>query len=81
MLHTLAWIVIHYIHTIRHTLKLITNSFKYILILNIYFETSIIFKNLYFISVYWLKIFCNFSVCLSFIVYLPEDGNMSGRNM
>jgi len=34
----------------------------------------------------WFKVrtknyFCNISVFLSFVIHLPEDGNMSGQNM
>jgi hypothetical protein len=46
-----------------------------------YFEPLIIFKIRYFTSVYWLKNFFNISVCLTFIMHLPEDDHMNGRNM
>ena len=25
--------------------------------------------------------FCNIAMCLSFVMHLPEDGHMNGRNM
>jgi len=28
-----------------------------------------------------LENFSNISMCLSFVMHLPEDGHMSGRNM
>jgi len=46
-----------------------------------YFKLCKIFKIYYFISVHWFKTFCNISTYLSFVMDLPADGHMSGRNM
>jgi hypothetical protein len=42
--HTLAWIVIYYIHTIRYAFESITNIFICIVIFNVYFKQCTIFK-------------------------------------
>jgi len=31
--------------------------------------------------VHWLKNFCNISIYLFFVIHVPDDGHMSGRNM
>jgi len=50
------------------------------LILNMYLKPCIIFKIWYFISMHWLRKFCNILTYLSFIRHLPEDVQISGRN-
>jgi hypothetical protein len=72
------------LHTARIAIRLepITYiPFNCILIFHMYFKPCIIVQIYYFISVHWVKHFCNISMYLSFVKHLPKDGHMSGRNM